>query len=148
MGESWSTAAFISVLVCVEELVGEGSVEALGFGVGLGPVWAAEGVGDGVAGELGGGFFGSGVRPVVGDDLVDGDPDAAEPDAGALEELAEGLGGLVVEGLDAGEAAVVVYGDVQVAAAEAGAAAGAPRRRGSAAVGPPPAGRPTTPQRA
>lgn len=67
------------------------------------------GVGDGAGGELGGEFLGSGVRPVVGDDFVYGYPDGAEPLPGALEEPAESVGGLVVEGLDISEAGMVVH---------------------------------------
>ena len=94
---------------------------------------------DGLSGELVGELLRPEVRPVVGDDLVDGYPDGAEPDARPLEEPDEGVGGLVVEGLDIGQAGVVVYGYVQVAVAHPGAALGSPGGGVGPPVGPPPA---------
>ena len=73
-----------------------------------------------MVGELVGELVGPEVGPVVGDDLVDGDADALEPQPCPVEEPDQGVGGLVVERLDIGQAGVVVYGDVQVAVADPG----------------------------
>ena len=81
------------------------------------------------SGELVGELVGPEVGPVVGDDLVDGDADALEPQPCPVEEPDQGVGGLVVERLDIGQAGVVVYGDVQVAVADPGPLLRSPRRR-------------------
>ena len=59
----------------VEELVGEGAVEALSFAVGLGPVGPGPAVHDSPFGQDFGKRVGDEVGPVVGEDLVDGHVD-------------------------------------------------------------------------
>ncbi len=96
----------------VEELVGQGAVEAFGFSVGLGPVGVAEDVADVVFGEVVGEFVGPEVRAVVGDDLVDAYTAVTESKACPLEKAHQSVGGFVVEGFCVGQSAVVVYGYV------------------------------------
>ena len=101
----------------VEELVREGAVEALCFAVGLGPIRPGPAVHDAAFGED---FFervGDEVRPVVGENFVDGHVVGPEPVLGSVPELHQGLGGLVVVGFDVGDARVVVDGDVKVGVA-------------------------------
>ena len=54
------------------------------------------------------------VRAVVGEDLIHAHVVGPEPVLGPPPEPHQGLGGLVVVGLDVGDARVVVDGDVQV----------------------------------
>ena len=57
---------------------------------------------------------GAEVRPVVGEDLIDGHVVGPEPVLGPPPEPHQGRGGLVVMGLDVGDSGVVVDRDVQI----------------------------------
>ena len=73
---------------------------------------------DGSLGKDFGEGVGAEVRPVVGEDLIDGHVVGPEPPLGLSPELDEGGRGLVVVGFDVGDAGVVVDRDVQMGVAD------------------------------
>ena len=126
--EADAPVGFGAEAVLVEEFVGEGAVEALGFAVGLGPIRAGAQVRDAAPVELFGEEPRAEVGAVVGHDGVHRHAVGPEPVLGPGPEPGRGGGGLVIEGLDVVDPGVVADGDVQVGVPAA--AAGAPGAAG------------------
>ncbi len=114
VGEASAAVGFGSELAGVEELFCDGAVEAFGFAVGLGCVGLGAPVHDGPLGQQVRELVGAEVLGVVGEDFVDGHVVGPEPRLGAPPEPDEGVGGLVVVGLDVGDSGVVVHCHVQI----------------------------------